>query len=128
MSEDMGSFRVDIELENPASPGDRRTVRSVLVDTGAVLSWVPPEILTALAIQPHATWRFRQADGSILERPVGGAFVHVAGRRTVDDVVFGEPGDQVLLGSRTMEGLNFRVERVSKRLVDAGPAPAAVAA
>jgi hypothetical protein len=31
----------------------------------------------------------------------------------------------VLLGSRTLEGLNLRVEPVTKRLVDAGPAPAA---
>ena len=44
-----------------------------------------------------------------------------------DDVVFGEPGDLVLLGSPTLEGLNFRVEPVTKQLVDAGPAPAAVA-
>jgi len=43
-------------------------------------------------------------------------------------VVFGEPGDLALLGSRTLEGLNFRVESVTKRLVDAGPAPAAAAA
>src|SRR4029077_14242376 len=40
MPNDMGSFRVDVELENPARPGQRRTVRSVLVDTGAELSWV----------------------------------------------------------------------------------------
>ena len=128
MPDDMGSFRVDIEIENPARPGDRRPVRSVLVDTGAELSWVPREILIALGIEPHGTWRFRQADGSILERSVGGAFVHVAGRKTTDDLVFGEPGDLVLLGSRTMEGLNFRIEMVTKRLVDAGPAPAAVIA
>jgi hypothetical protein len=31
------------------------------------------------------------------------------------------------LGARTLEGLNFRVEPVTGQLVDAGPAPAAVA-
>jgi hypothetical protein len=31
------------------------------------------------------------------------------------------------LGSRYLEELNFRIEPVTKRLVDAGPAPAAVA-
>jgi hypothetical protein len=51
----------------------------------------------------------------------------VAGKRTTDDIVFGEPGDLVLLGSRSLEGLNFRVEPLTKRLVDAGPAPAAAA-
>jgi hypothetical protein len=77
MSADMGTFRVDVEIENPAHPS--------------------------------------------------AAFVHVAGKRTADDVVFGEPGDLTLLGARTLEGLNFRIEPVDRQLVDAGPAPAAVA-
>ena len=128
MPDDMGSFRVDVEIENPAGPGDRRTVRSVLVDTGAELSWLPAEVLESLRIERHTTWRFRQADGTIVERWTGPAFLHVAGKRATDDVVFGEPGDLVLLGSRTLEGLNFRVEPVTKRLVDAGPAPAAATA
>jgi len=128
MSGDMGTFRVDIEIENPARPGERRTLRSVLVDTGAELSWVPAEVLESLGIERYNRWRFRQADGTILERQAGAAFIHVAGKRTSDDVVFGEPGDLVILGSRTLEGLNFRIEPVTKQLVDAGPAPAAAAA
>ena len=59
-------------------------------------------------------------------RWTGTVSVYVAGKRAGDEVVFGEPGDLTLLGSRTLEGLNFRVEPVTKQLVDAGPAPAAV--
>jgi predicted aspartyl protease len=125
MPHDMGAFRVDMLLENPARPGDRRTLRSVLVDTGAELSWVPAEVLESLGVERNNKWLFRQADGSILERWTGTVVVSVAGKRAGDEVVFGEPGDLVLLGSRTLEGLNFRVEPVTKRLVDAGPAPAA---
>jgi predicted aspartyl protease len=127
MAGDMGSFRVDIEIENPARPGERRTLRSVLVDTGAELSWVPADALESLGIERYSKWHFRQADGTVLERWAGAALIHVAGKRTADDIVFGEPGDLVLLGSRTLEGLNFRVEPVTKQLVDAGPAPAAAA-
>ena len=126
MSEDTGSCRVDVEIENPARPGEKRTLRSVLVDTGAELSWVPAELLESLGIERRNKWHFRQANGTVLERWAGGAIVYVAGKLTNDDVVFGEPGDLVLLGSRTLEGLNFRVEPVTKQLVDAGPAPAAV--
>jgi len=125
MTDEMGLFRVDIAVENPSRPGERRTVTSVLVDTGAELSWIPATVLEALGIVRYERRRFRQADGTVLERWTGPAFVHVAGRRTTDDVVFGEPGDLVLLGSRTLEGLNVRVEPVTKQLVDAGPAPAA---
>lgn len=125
MKDEMGTFRVDIEIENPARPGLRQLVKSALVDTGAELSWIPATVLESLGIQPYKTWRFRQADGTILERSIGLAFLHVAGKSTGDDIVFGEPGDLVLLGSRSLEGLNFRIEPLLKQLVDAGPAPAA---
>ncbi len=128
MREQMGSFRVDIELENPARPGERREVRSVLVDTGAELSWFPASVLESLNIERYRTARFRQATGSIVERWIGSAWIHVAGVRTADDIVFGEPSDLLILGSRTLEGLNFRIDPVTKQLVDAGPAPAAAAA
>jgi predicted aspartyl protease len=128
MPNDMGSFRVDMALENPARPGAQRTLRSVLVDSGAELSWVPAEVLESLGVERNNKWFFRQADGTILERWTGTVLVSVAGKRAGDEVVFGQPGDLVLLGSRTLEGLNFRVEPVTKQLVDAGPAPAAVAA
>lgn len=127
MSDAMGTFRVDVEIENPARPTERRIVRSVLVDTGAELSWIPASVLESLGVLRQSTWRFRQADGSIIERWTGTVVVHVGGKRAGDEVVFGEPGDLVLLGSRSLEGLNLRVEPVTKRLVDAGPAPAASA-
>lgn len=127
MANEMGSFRVDIEIENPSRPGDKREVRSVLVDTGAELSWVPAPVLESLGIVRYRQARFRQASGTIVERSIGAAFVHVAGNRTVDDVVFGEPADLVILGSRTLEGLNFQINPLTKRLVDAGPILAAVA-
>jgi predicted aspartyl protease len=128
MSDEMGTFRVDVEIENPVRPGQKRMLRSVLVDTGAELSWFPAEILASLGIERRKTWRFRQADGTVLTRWTGGASVYLAGVWTVDEVVFGEPGDLVLLGSRSLEGLNLRIDPVSKQLIDAGPAPAAAAA
>lgn len=128
MTDEMGTFRVDIEVENPVRPGHRQTLRSVLVDTGAELSWFPSDVLESLGIQRRKAWHFRQADGTVLTRWTGGASVYFASIWTMDEVVFGEPGDLVLLGSRSLEGLNLRVDPVSKRLIDAGPAPAAAAA
>jgi predicted aspartyl protease len=126
MCADMGTFRIEIEIENPARPGKRRALPSVLVDTGAELSWIPADVLESLGIERRSQWRFRQADGTVLERWTGPAFVYAEGKTAMDDVVFGEPGDLVLLGARSLEGLNLRIDPVSKRLVDAGPAPAAV--
>src|SRR5947207_134597 len=92
VADDMGTFRIDIEIENPMRPGERRTVKAVLVDTGAELSWIPAGILESLGIERYNQWRFRQADGSVLERWAGATFLHVAGRRASEDVIFGEPG------------------------------------
>jgi predicted aspartyl protease len=128
MPDEMGTFRVSVEIENPARPGERRALASVLVDTGAELSWFPASVLESLGIERHRIWRFRQADGTVLERWTGPAFIHAGGTRTTDDVVFGEPDDLVLLGARSLEGLNLRIEPVSRQLVDAGPVPAAVGA
>jgi len=125
MPSQMGTFRIDIEIENPRFPGARRTIRSVLVDTGAELSWIPADVLESLQIERRNQWRFRQADGTVLERWTGPAFVYAAGKTTTDEVVFGEAGDLVLLGARSLEGLNLRVDPLTKTLVDAGPAPAA---
>lgn len=125
---DLGTIRVDVAIENTALPGERRVLHGVLVDTGAELSCFPKTLLQELGIVPFKQWRFRQADGTVLERWAWGAFIHVAGTQTSDEVVFGEANDLALLGARSLEGLNLRVDPYRKMLVDAGPAPAAVAA
>ena len=77
---DMGSFHVDVEIENPARPGTRQTLRSVLVDTGAELSWFPASVLDSLGTERRKLVRFQQADGSVLERWTGPAFVYAVRR------------------------------------------------
>ena len=127
MSDDMGTFRTIIEIENPLRRGERRPLEGVLVDTGAELSWVPGPLLESLGILRDKRLDFRHASGTVLSRWTGIALVHAAGTWTVDHVVFGEPADMVLLGARSLEGLNLRVDPVLKQLIDAGPAPAALA-
>jgi predicted aspartyl protease len=128
MSDTMGTFRISIEIENPVRPGPRAVLDSVLVDTGAELSWIPSHILESLGIERRKEMRFRQASGTILTRWTGPAFIYAGGTSTTDDIVFGEPADLVLLGARSLEGLNLRIDPVTHTLVDAGPAPAAAAA
>lgn len=128
MADEMGTFRVDIEVENPMRPGHKKLLQSVLVDTGAELSWFPATLLESLGIERRKLSQFRQADGTVVARWTGAASVYLAGIWTVDEIVFGEPGNLVILGSRSLEGLNLRIDPVRKQLVDAGPAPAAAVA
>lgn len=126
--DEMGMLRVDVEIENHQRPGETRRLRAVLVDTGAELSWAPADVLESLGITRVKPIRFQQADGSVLERWVGYAVLHAEGTQTTDEVVFGEPTDLVLLGARTLEGMNLKVDLTGKRLVAGGPMLAALAA
>ena len=125
MRDDMGTVRVTVEIENPARPGERRRLESVLVDTGAELSWFPAALLESLGIERVNQRHFRQADGTVLARWTGGVILRVVGIQTWDEAVFAESGDLILLGAHSLEGLNLRIDPVSKQLIDAGPAPAA---
>lgn len=127
--DDMGIFRTTMGVENHLRPGIVETLQDVLVDTGSELSWVPAPVLARLGITPakHVR-RFQMADGGVLERSVGYAILHAGGEQTTDEVVLAQPGDMTLLGARTLEGLNLRIDLQTKQLVAAGPILAASAA
>lgn len=75
------------------------------------------------------TYRTTVRIGNIATRgDMGFALVHAGGTLAPDFVVFGEPGDMVLLGAHSLEGLNLRVDPIRTMLVDAGPIVAAAAA
>ncbi|MBM4048451.1 MAG: hypothetical protein FJ279_25385 [Planctomycetes bacterium] len=121
----MGIFRVDCEIENPRT-GKKATVRKLLVDTGSEFTWLPGEILKGMGVAvAKKDLPFVMANGQVVTRSVGYGIVRAGGFETVDEIVFGEPGDQNLLGSRTLEGFGASVDARRKRLVAAGPHPAA---
>jgi predicted aspartyl protease len=113
-----------LESRTPRS-GRVQELADTLVDTGSHLTWIPRAVLESLGIRPQRRQGFIVADGRTVEREIGYAIVHVAGVATVDDVVFAEQNDFALLGVRSLEGLNLRMDVVQKRLVDAGPILAA---
>ena len=59
-------------MANPADPAGRELVE-FLVDSGAVYSFVPRDVLARLGIAPHSRQRFRLADGSTIKRDRGDA-------------------------------------------------------
>ncbi len=124
MSE-MGIFRITIGVENIAQRGAVQYITDTLVDTGSELTWIPRETLQSIGVAVERQRAFIVADGRRVERDIGYAIVHASGSVTVDEVVFAEESDFALLGVRSLEGLNLRVDVVTKQLVDAGPVLAA---
>ncbi len=122
----MGSFHVECIILNPKRLAIRASLKRVLVDTGSEVTWVPAEKLEQAGITVRKKdVPFRMANGQIITRDVGYAILQVDGFETVDEVVFAQPGDLRLLGSRTLEGFGATVDARRKRLVAAGPQPAA---
>ena len=105
--------------------GSFATVAGVLVDTGSELTWIRGDRLAGIGIEREKNLRFVMANGATVARSVGFAVIRVGKSFTVDEVVFAEGGDLELLGARTLEGLNLKVDSRNKELVAAGPLVAA---
>lgn len=123
---DVGILRTTIGVESHQRRGDVRELPETLVDTGSEYSWIPRDVLESLGVGVERAQRFRTADGRVVHRVMGYAIIHAGGTRTSDEVVFAEPGDMVLLGAHTLEGLNLRIDLNARQLVPGGPVPAAL--
>jgi predicted aspartyl protease len=123
----MGVFRLDCEVVNIGDPNRSSIVSQLLVDTGSELTWVPESSLHQVGVQvvKKDLPFLMAANGQTITRSFGYAVLRASGFETVDEVVFGQPGDLARLGARTLEGFGAPVDPSGKRLVAAGPHPAA---
>ena len=122
----MGTFTVGCKIEHVAKREHSVVVPKMLVDTGSEYTWIPSLLLEKLNVaREKKDLQFIMANGMTITRSVGFAVIRVNDCFTVDEVVFAEKGDLVLLGARTLEGLSLIVDPRRKRLVASGPKPAA---
>lgn len=101
-------------------------IPKMLVDTGSEFTWISAKTLEKLNIEREKKdLPFVMANGQKITRSVGFAIIRYDKYFTVDEVVFAEKGDLLLLGARTLEGLNLTVDSTRKTLVASGPLPVA---
>lgn len=123
----MGEVRVKAKLTNA---GDESLVRrgmlkpeqvrtceaDALVDTGAVRTVLPPEVVSRLGLGVRGQLVAEYADGRkeavSLTEPL---FIELAGRDTVDEAIV--LGDEVLIGQTVLEKLDLFVDCQGRRLV-----------
>jgi clan AA aspartic protease len=111
----MGLTVLELEVGNPANPSVTEKIE-FLIDSGAIYSVAPTPILTKLGIQPIAEQEFRLADGSKITRKKGVALFRYGERVGGADVIFGEEGDQILLGAFTLEALGLSLDPLRRDL------------
>lgn len=122
----MGTFYAKCKIENSTDRSRSVIIPKLLADTGSEFTWVPERTLERIGIgREKKDVAFVLANGQEVTRNIGFAIVRLDKFFTIDEIVFAEPGDLVLLGARTLEGLNLTVEPTRRRLVAAGPLPAA---
>jgi predicted aspartyl protease len=121
----MGTFFVRCKIENVSDRSKSALLSRMLVDTGSEYTWVPATTLEKLGVEREKKDVPLIANGQQITRNVGFAIIRLDKYFTVDEVVFAEKGDLLLLGARTLEGLNLRLDSRAKKLVAAGPLPAA---
>ncbi|MFH0939667.1 MAG: retroviral-like aspartic protease family protein [Planctomycetota bacterium] len=122
----MGTFYTKCIIENHIDRKKLISIPKILVDTGSEYTWIPSETLHKIVVvREKKDLAFIMANGQQVTRSVGFAIIKIEEAFTIDEVVFGEKGDMILLGARTLEGLNLTVDSRSKKLVAAGPLPVA---
>ena len=122
----MGTFYIKCKIENVSDRGKSVVLPRILVDTGSEYTWAPTSSLEKIGIaREKKDVLFVMANGQQVTRSVGFAIIRLDKHFTIDEVVFAEKGDLLLLGARSLEGLNLTVDSRRKKLVAAGPLPAA---
>ena len=122
----MGIFHIDCIIQNIGLPKKSIIVRKLLIDSGSEFTWIPEEELAKASISvKKKDVLFVMANGQTITRDMGYAIIQCGEFETVDEVVFGRPGDLTLLGSRTLEGFGAVVDARRKKLVASGPLPVA---
>ena len=111
----MSIFHYPLEIIGPDA-GEFRQVMA-LVDTGATFTQVPATMLRQLGVQPTETVRFRLANGSTIQRPIGETRVRLEGQTVNTVVVFGDDNADALLGVYTLERALLAVDPAGQRLI-----------
>lgn len=118
---DMGFTKINIEIGRLSKSNGKDVFQpvastEVLVDTGATYTTISADILQRCDVTAQREVSLRLADGKIVKRPLGYAWLVVEGVRIHTPILFGEPEDPSLLGVIALEDANLTVDPVTRQL------------
>jgi len=108
---------IEMEITNPAIPAICEKVE-FLLDSGAIHTVVPALILEKLGIQPFAEQTYRLIDGTRITRKKGVVIFRYGERTGAPDVIFGEEGDQTLIGALALGSLGLGLHPLTRELME----------
>jgi aspartyl protease family protein len=95
--------------------GKQSTVR-FLVDSGATYTLLPHPVWQAIELLPKRSAIFTMADGTAIERRLSECYIKLAEGEGHTPVILGEPGDEPLLGTVTLEILGLVLNPFTRAL------------
>ncbi len=110
----LGTFRCAIEVLDAA--GERAEAVAPWVHTGALYSQLPAPLLEGLGYGSDTMRRFRLADGSVLERPIGDVRLRIRDETRTVTCVFGGELSEMLLGATTLDAFSLAPDPVNETL------------
>ena len=111
----MGVTHVDVTVRNPAQRA-RAWTGAFLVDTGAIDSLAPRRNLDAIGLKPTGRRVYATADGREVEMDVAVGELEIMGEISGGVIVFGDDGDEPLLGVTALESAGIEVDPQNQRL------------
>ncbi len=111
----MGFTYIKVLVYHPTE-WEREKEVELLVDTGAMMSVIPHQVLTDLEIKPVGTQRLRAFGGGVTEREIGHVGIKVEDTRGGALVAFGKEGDTPILGIPVLESMGYQVDPVTGKL------------
>ncbi len=112
----MGALKTVVTVASPAEHSKSEPIE-LLVDTGATFTVLPTEVWQRIGLEAEITRQLRTADGRLLEREQGLAFLEINGSRGTVPVVQGGEGDTPVLGVTSLEILGLAFDPVRGELV-----------
>ena len=111
----MGTFTVGLEI------GDLAAIRfetaKALVDTGAVYSFVPEDLLGRLGLEPREIRQLWLADERVVEYGFGYATLRFEGKEILAPIIFAPEDAMPLLGATALEIALLGVDPYNEQLV-----------
>ena len=111
---DVGLTSVRVTVSNPLKP-DFREDLELIVDTGAILPWIPRKVLERIGLKPESRKVFK-TKGKFIERLTSFARIKYGEHETVVEVVMAEEGDVPVLGVVALESMGYRVNPLTGQL------------
>lgn len=114
----MGIVNTYLKVINPSQPS-KYYEGEFLVDTGAQYTVIPLSVWKKIGLKPQRRQKFILADGKIVERQIGGAYVEFEGVQSASPIVLGKKNDSFILGVVTLKSLGLSINPFTRKLYSA---------